>query len=239
MDNNREKAFGADSAREIEPIEPEKTRLTKQQVLKWLIFLLFLIYVLVTYFHAAILTGLGRYLVVEHPPEKSDLLVCLAGGNIERGLATADAYHAGLAPRIFIAKETLPPGYEILRNKDIHYPENIELLAALLQDLGVPESAVITSDVRVNSTMDEARLVRDEVGERGIRSIMIITSPTHTRRAWFTYRKVFEKTDVRILIHPSEYSGFDPEEWWKTRRYVREVIIEYQKLIYYALKYFI
>jgi uncharacterized SAM-binding protein YcdF (DUF218 family) len=239
MEKNQEKAFQADSNREITPIEPEKTRITKQHVIRWLIFLVFVIYVLITYFHASILTGLGRYLILEKPPEKSDLLVCLAGGNIERGLATADAYQDGLAPRIFIAREELPDGYELLRDRGVQYPESRDLFIRLLLDLGVPESAILTSDVRVNSTMAEARLVKEEAEEREIRSLILITSPIHTRRAWLTYRKVFEKTDVRIGIHPSEYSGFDPKDWWKKRRYVKQVIVEYQKLIFYALKYFI
>lgn len=239
MEDSREKAFKADSAGEVEPIEPEKTKVTKQRVLRWLFFLLFVIYVLVAYFHAAILTGMGRYLIVAHPPEKSDLLVCLAGENIERGLAAADAYHAGLAPRIFIAREELPDGYGLLREKDIHYPENTDLLITLLQDLGVPDSAIITGNTRTNSTMDEARLIEKEVEARGIRSLLIITSPIHSRRAWLTYRKVFGNMDVRILILPSEYSGFHPEDWWKERGYVSEVIVEYEKLIFYALKYFI
>jgi hypothetical protein len=35
---------------------------------------------------------------------------------------------------------------------------------------------------------------------------------------------------------PTPYSKFRPEDWWKTRGYVREVIMEYQKLIYYKVK---
>jgi hypothetical protein len=48
-----------------------------------------------------------------------------------------------------------------------------------------------------------------------------------------------EKEGVRIQVAPSPYSGFRAEDWWKTRRYVREVIVEYQKLLFYAVAHFL
>ncbi|MFH1350443.1 MAG: YdcF family protein [Pseudomonadota bacterium] len=219
------------------PIEPESKKIGNSNILKWLLFLFVIVYVILSYYHAPILTHLGRYLIVEHLPQKSDLIVCLSGGNIERGLAAADAYRKGLAPLIFIAREELPEGYELLRERGIDYPQSIDMFVAILKGLGVPESAFIMSDHPVKSTIDEATVVSDLVKKRGYRSLIIITSLTHSRRAWFTYKKVFEDREVRIIMLPSRYSKFKPEDWWKQRRYKREVIIEYQKLIYYALKY--
>jgi uncharacterized SAM-binding protein YcdF (DUF218 family) len=108
----------------------------------------------------------------------------------------------------------------------------------ILEGVGVPRSAFLTSDSPVNSTFVEAEAVRKLVKNNGYRSLIIITSPTHSKRAWLTYRKIFQEQEknVRIQMHPSRYSKFKPEDWWKNRRYVREVIIEYEKLIYYALK---
>jgi len=229
----------ADPTTEMEPIEPEGQGIIKPHILKWLFFLLFIIYILLSYSHATILTRLGRYLIVEHQPEKSDLIVCLAGGNIERGLAAADAYKDGLAPRLYISREELPDGYGLLEEMGLNYPKKVDLLAMLLKELGVPETAILTSDSIVKSTIEEAQTVRKEVEKRGLRSLIIITSPTHTRRSWLTYRHVFEDSDVRIHVLPSKYSKFRPEDWWKKRRYTREVIIEYEKLIYYTLKYFL
>ena len=40
------------------------------------------------------------------------------------------------------------------------------------------------------------------------------------------------------MLMPSRYSNFKPEDWWKTSEYVKEVIIEYQKLLYYTVKHF-
>ncbi len=219
------------------PIDPERKRMGKTWMLKWLFFVLALIYVLLSYYHVPILMGLGRYLVVEHTPQKSDLIVCLAGGNVERGLAVADAYQRGLAPRVFMAREVPPDGYALLKERNIDYPESVDLMRMLLEELGIPESAFFTSDRASKSTFEEAHLVRDLVMNSDYNSLILITTPYHSRRAWLTFRKVFEKDDLRILMLPSSYSDFRPEDWWKKRRYLREVIIEYQKLIYYRLKY--
>ena len=237
-DSQEKVSYQEDSSTGMEPIEPEGRKITKQHLFKWLFFLFFVIYILLSYYHAPILERLGGYLILEHPPEKSDLIVCLAGGNIERGLATADAYKDGLAPHIFIAREELPDGFELLKEEGVNYPESADLLVMLLKSLGIPESAILISDVYVKSTLEEAEIVKKEVDERGFNSLIILTSPTHSRRAWLTYKKVFENNDVRILVLPSKYSQFKPEDWWKRRRYVKDVIIEYQKLIFYALKYF-
>lgn len=208
-------------------------------ILKWLVFLFVIIYVLISFYHAPILTRLGRYLVLEHPPEKSDLIVCMGGENIERGLATADAYKEGLAPNIYISKEKIPDGYDLLKDKGINYQITADLLEKLLLDLGVPGSAIIRSDSEVDNTWDEVRFIREEVEKRGFKSIIIITSPIHTRRSWLTFRKVFVDSDVRILSLPSKYSRFNVSDWWKERSYLRDVLLEYEKLIYYILKYHI
>jgi len=34
-----------------------------------------------------------------------------------------------------------------------------------------------------------------------------------------------------VIVHPSRYSEFDPERWWKTRNGFRIEIIEFEKLL--------
>jgi uncharacterized SAM-binding protein YcdF (DUF218 family) len=215
------------------PIEPESASSTRSSLFKWLFFIAVLIPILLSYFHGPILTQLGKYLVVQHPLAKSDLIVCLAGDDVERGLASADLFAKGLAPRIFIARETIPDGLETLKQKGIAYPESRDLVMMIFRGLGVPESAVITSDQPVDSTFEEAERVGDLVRSKKYRSLILVTSPPHSRRAWLTFRKAIPDKEFRIAVMPTPYSKFRAEDWWKTRRYVREVILEYEKLLYY------
>jgi uncharacterized SAM-binding protein YcdF (DUF218 family) len=218
------------------PIEPEGSRPGRAIVFKWLPILIILIYFAFSYFKIPILTAMGQYLVVSKPPEKSDLIVCLAGDNIERGLATADAFKMGLAPRIYIAREELPDGYQELKQRGIHYPESVDLLVMLLKGLGVPEAAVIKSDLPSRSTWEEAELVKGLAERMNYKSIILITSPTHTRRTYLTFSKIMGEKEYRLFIVPSPYSEFKADSWWQSRKYAREVLWEYQKVLYYTLK---
>jgi uncharacterized SAM-binding protein YcdF (DUF218 family) len=235
-------AANADEKRTIPdtgPIDPDGQKMVKLTLVRWVVLGFIVIYMLIAYFHAPILTVMGKYLVVKHSPEKSDLIVCLSGSNVERGLATADAYDMGFAPKIFLARETPPDGAAVLMERGLNYPENKDLLLMLLKGLGVPRDAMLISDKSVESLFEEAEMVKKVVDDGGYRSIIVITSPTHSRRAWLTFRKVFRGDEnIRILVTPTSYSNYKPEEWWKKGPYAHEVISEYGKLIYNSLKYF-
>jgi len=218
-----------------ESIEPRGLKITKANLLKWLFFLLVILYMLSSYFRVPILTRLGQFLVVAHEPQKSDLIVCLAGGNIERGLATADLYREGLAPSVFLTDEELPDGYALLKERGLHYPENIDLLVMVLRGLGVPEAAVLRSPRRVTSTYDEALSVKGLIERHGYDSIILVTSPTHSRRAWMIFKRVLREEGCRIFMVPTPYSGFHPGDWWEKREYTRQVVLEYQKIFFFLL----
>jgi uncharacterized SAM-binding protein YcdF (DUF218 family) len=218
------------------PIEPDGSKVSRTNVIKWLPILIILIYFGLSYFRIPVLTAIGRYLVVSYPPEKSDLIVCLGGNNVERGLATADVYKMGLAPKIYIVREELPDGYRELKQRGIQYPESIDLMVMILQGLGVPEQAVIKGEVQSRSTWEEAELVKALAERMNYRSIILITSPAHTRRTYLTFRKIMGEKESRLFIVPSAYSEFKPDTWWQSRRHAREVLLEYQKLLHYALK---
>jgi uncharacterized SAM-binding protein YcdF (DUF218 family) len=221
---------------EAKPIEPESAPSTRLSVFKWILLFAVLFYILLSYFYGPILTQLGKYLVVEHPPTKSDLIVCLGGSSVERGIASADLFARGMAPRIFIAREPVPDGLETLRQKGIAYPESIDLVTMILKGLGVPESAVIRGEQPVESTFEEAEMVASLIRAKKYRSLILVTSPTHAKRAWLTFRKAIPEKDSRITVTPTPYSKFRAEDWWKTRKYLWEVFMEYQKLIYYRAK---
>jgi len=206
---------------------------------KLLLFIFIIIYFIFTAYRVPLLIKLGEYLIVEHTAEKADVIVCLAGGsqNIDRALATVDAYKKGLAPYIIRAKEIEPDGLDHLRKKVKNYPTSFDLFKQVTGGFGIPEKAILSTDEGASSTMDEALKVRRIVLNKGFKSLVIVTSLTHSRRAWLTFKKVFKDDNVKILSLPSHYQKFDPKNWWTKRKYIKELIIEYQKLIYYRITY--
>jgi len=221
------------------PIEPERRPFTRNTYFRWGLFFALGIWVALTVYHEPLLSRIGGFLVVSHELQESDLIVCLSGRAVERSLAAADIYREGLAPRVFVAREVPPDGHDVLEREGIRIPETVDVATRILAGRGVPTEAVIVSKDPAVSTESEAAMVRALVQEKGWDSVIVITSPTHARRAWWMFRHAMEKEGVRIQVAPSTYSGFRAEDWWKTRRYVREVIVEYQKLLFYALAYFL
>jgi hypothetical protein len=220
------------------PIDPQTQKMFKPSLIRWVILGFIVIYMLLAYFRAPILIQLGKYLVVSRPPEKSGLIVCLNGANVENGMAAAETYKKGLAPQIFLMRPPPPDGVELLREKGVNYPEEQGLLVMLLKGIGVPDNALIVGSQYVDTLFAEAETVGRIVADKDYRSVILITSPVRSRRTWLTFKRVFrEKEDVRIFLIPSPYSGFKPQDWWKTGRYSQEVISEYLNLIYNFAKF--
>ncbi|NVM27066.1 MAG: YdcF family protein [Desulfobacterales bacterium] len=217
----------------------KKRKGLKFSILKWLIFLFFIIYFVLTSYRVPLLIKLGEYLIVEHKPQKADLIVCLGGRGVENALAAIDAYKKGLAPYIFRAKELKPDGLDYLKKTVKTYPTNFDLFTMIVDGFGIPEKMILSSEDRVGSTISEARLVRKLVLDRGFKSLIVITTLTHSRRAWLTFKKVFKDYDIRIISLPSHYQLYNPKDWWTKRKYTKALIIEYQKLIYYKIAYLI
>jgi hypothetical protein len=217
----------------------KKKKVTKFALYKVLLFLFIALYFVVTLYRIPLLTALGGYLIVEHEPEKADVIVCLAGKNVERSLAVVDAYRKGLAPYIFMAKKSKPDGFEYLTKKVRNYPDDFDLFTSIMEGFQIPEKVILSPVDRVDNTLDEARLVHKFVLDRGFKSLILITSLTHSRRAWLTFTKVFKDDGIKIISLPSHYQLFNPKDWWKKRKCIKDLILEYQKVIYYKIAYLV
>ena len=220
---------------DAKPIEPGGGKRRNIGFIKWIFFLIVLTYTAISYYHAPILAKIGGFLVVSIPPNKADVIVCLSGSPIERGLASADAYQQGLAPYIAIVPEERPEGLYYLEQRGIPYQESVDLLVSIFKEMDIPESALIKANTTTNNTADEAKAVKLIQKKRGFKSMILVTSPTHTRRTLYIFRKVFSDEEVAFSIIPSPYSQFKADNWWKDRKYKKEVFLEYQKLVYYMV----
>jgi uncharacterized SAM-binding protein YcdF (DUF218 family) len=221
-----------------EPTDKKKKRRRPRLSLwKWIFFIIFIVYFVITAYRIPLLVAFGEYLIVEHKPQKADLIVCLGGTGIGNFLGTVDVFQKGLAPYIFKAKELKPDGLEYLKGKVENYPTEFDLFMMVAEGFGIPEEAILSPEKRVGSTIEEANLVRTFVLDKGFDSLIVVTSLTHSRRAYLTFKRVFKDSEVRLISLPSHYQQFNSKDWWKNRENTKELIIEYQKLIYYKFKY--
>jgi len=220
---------------ENRPIEPERSRISGGSVLKWLLFFLFVGYGILSYYRAPILTAMGSYLMLEHPLETADVIVCAPGAPLDQGLTAAELYQRGLAPRIFIPREPPPDGLKALEAHGGHYPTSNELFMATLKSLDIPDSACVVGQHAVATFRDEADELKTWVQNQGVGAMIIVTPPWKSRRTFRVFENILGEADVKIMMFPSRYSGFKTSTWWKSSAYADDVVFEYQKLAYEAV----
>src|SRR5881397_3008604 len=183
---------------------------------------------------AAILAA-GRVLVVADPlPPRADAIVILAGSVPDRALEAADLYRSGLAPRVVVTRERLPPGQAALRARGVRLPEGDELTVTALRGLGVPSPAIVVLRRRAVSTESEARTIARWACARRLRRVVVVTSRAHSRRARLILRQALGP-GIAVAMHPSRYDAFASARWWRVRRDAKIVLSEYEKLANYWL----
>jgi uncharacterized SAM-binding protein YcdF (DUF218 family) len=180
----------------------------------------------------------ARLLITEVPLEKADAIVVLGGAASyeERSQFAAELLLAERAPRVLLTNDnTRGPWSESEQRNPFFY----ERAVASLKSAGVAESRIEVLPQPVTSTYEEAVLVRQYATEHKLRSILIVTSGYHSRRALWTFSKVFRETTIAIglvNVEPGNDSP-PPATWWLSRRGWGLVPTEYVKMIYYVVKY--
>ncbi len=205
------------------------------RVFKFLIF--FVIFIAVWIFIAPFL---AERLIVEKTIEKADVIVVLGGSSvfIERTLEAAQLYKKGIAPKIVLTNDGTNAGWSKSEQRN---PPFVELAKQSLIGQGVPEEAIGILPEQVHGTDDEAELLQKKALENGWKSILIVTSAYHTRRALWTFEKVFaEKNAATEIGIESALTGQQtppPFYWWLTARGWQMVAGEYIKSVYYWVYY--
>jgi hypothetical protein len=107
-------------------------------------------------------------------------------------------------------------------------------LREIALEQGVPAEAILMEE-HSRSTRESALRVGAIVRQHGIRSLTLVTSPYHQRRAYLATRRVL-RDEIRLINRPAEPSFWSPREWWKQGKSIRIVLTEYGKLAYYLVR---
>jgi uncharacterized SAM-binding protein YcdF (DUF218 family) len=86
----------------------------------------------------------------------------------------------------------------------------------------------------VDSTQQEAAVVIPCIQQQGWRSIIVITSNYHTRRAGSIWRKQLHTADpgTATSIYGVPDPEFQPKGWWRNRRSAKTWFFEVTKLVW-------
>ena len=180
--------------------------------------------------------AVGRFLAREDPLEPADAIVVLAGTRVERPLEAVDLYLAHYAPRIVLSYGNLEDrAIRAVEQRGAHVLSDIDLLKAMMIDLGVPAEALITPSRGHDNTVEEARTMREIALAHGWRRIIVVSSTYHLRRVSMAFARTFRGSDVQILVHGSRYDPSTPDRWWRRRGDVRWLVSELPKVVAYAV----
>lgn len=169
---------------------------------------------------------------------RADAVVVLAGSSTyaERARRAAALFKEGRAPRVVLTNDGLIGGWSEAEQRN---PLFAERAADELRRAGVPRESVEILPQLVASTYEEAVLLREHADARGLRSLVVVTSGYHSRRALWTLRRVFGGSGVAVELEsvaPGQQSP-PPSTWWLSWLGWRMVPGEYLKLVYYRLRY--
>jgi len=193
------------------------------------IILVLLLVVAIT--HRLWLEAIAKFLIVEDQLSQADVIVILGGGGPERVRHGVKLYQSGYGTRIIATgMEQKLPGLTTT------WPQLARQEAV---SLGVPEDAIILEE-RPTSTYEDAKYVKQDMLDGGLRSAIVVSSPPHMRRARMTFRKVFsDQKDISLQFSPAEDSDFQVHKWWTREKELISIVNEYCKLVLYLFKYII
>jgi uncharacterized SAM-binding protein YcdF (DUF218 family) len=178
----------------------------------------------------------ARLLIVTVPLDRADAIVVLSGSETlnERAVLAADLFNEGVAPLVVLTNDNLRGGWSSAEQRNPFFYEGAK---RELQRRGVPSSGIVLIPEPVDSTRSEAQAVRKFAEQHKLRSLLLVTSGYHSRRALGTFGKEFEGTGMMMglaAVRPGAQTP-SPALWWSKRRGWKMVAGEYFKLVYYSL----
>lgn len=181
---------------------------------------------------------LAERLIVEKPLARADAILILGGSATftERAQKAAELYRKGIAAKILLTDDGGFAGWSRAEQRN---PKFVELARAALIEQNVPAGAIEIIAPTVEGTIDEAREFAGLAKAENLKSVLLVTSAYHTRRARWTFTRVLKETGVEIGI-ASPSPGIQtpmPAYWWFSVKGWKLVAGEYVKTAYYWVYY--
>jgi uncharacterized SAM-binding protein YcdF (DUF218 family) len=160
---------------------------------------------------------LAENLIVEKPLDTADAILVLGGSHtyLERTRKAAELYKKGTAAKIYLTDDGEQAGWSQIEQRN---PWFVELARKSLIANGVAPENIEILQPQVSGTIDEARLLAETAKRANLKSILIVTSAYHTRRALTTFERAFAEnnlpTELGIASAPPGIQTPAPRFWW-------------------------
>ena len=170
----------------------------------------------------AVVIVLPNLLVVQYALGHADAIVVIGGDHKPARIQhAAELYRQGYAPVIVISAGT------VVREGD-EWMAEAEVMRRQALQLGLSEATLVIED-RSLSTLQNAQYAGQLCEERGIESILLVTSAYHSSRARHIFRQELAGK-VTVMAQPAP-RGHHALLWWLHPGQVYTVLYEYKNWI--------
>lgn len=172
-----------------------------RRILKSALLSLVLIFIL----SAATFFSLGYLLSPQDKLTPADAIVAISGGETAtRAEEASRLYLSGWAPKLIFSGAA----------SDTTHISNAAAMRTIAIKNGVPPGDILIEEQSEN-TIQNAELTKPYLDQLGIKSIILVTSPYHQRRADLTFNHILGR-NVKIISHSSTDQNWRRFGWWQT-----------------------
>lgn len=179
----------------------------------------------------------GHILVQSDPVDytKPTDVIILMGSIPDRTLGAFELASQFDNARIYIVKSGMN-AIELLNERGVDIANYADLAAGALVDLGYDADRVTVIDGAAESTIDEARILRDFLVQHGhADNLVVVTSKYHSRRSNLIFSHVLKDLAIDVHVYSTPYDSFDADRWFLNREDIQSVIYEHIKLLHFLL----
>ena len=169
---------------------------------------------LIVLFFVLLIVGfnLGKWLDVTQKPVKSDLVVCLGGGTVDRVKKSLGLVNQEYAKHFLLLGESWYNQPYLQK----HLP-----------------SVPVTVNETPKNTKEEVAFIKKFMLKNGYKSVLIVTDPPHSRRVSLLFALLKEEGDENLCFHliGSDVDWWDPDVYYQDKHGRNAVIQESMKII--------
>jgi len=184
-----------------------------------LLIMLFVLAGLVYFGHSFALDKTGRFIYEKDELKPADVIVVLAGEEKERVEYGVKLFKEGWARK----NRIIMTGGPVVGRHTY-----AALMKEQAEELGVQGKFILLAD-RSRSTEQDAQYTGEILKKNRYTSVVLVTSPYHSKRASIIFRRMLP--GVRVIIAPSDKSWLSFDQWWTRTRDRDMVLNEWSKFI--------
>jgi uncharacterized SAM-binding protein YcdF (DUF218 family) len=188
---------------------------------------------------------MGNFLLVKDNIQRADCIVPLGGYLPSRFPKAVELYNKGYAQNIVFSVLPEPSAKSnsedsvMLRIYGQKEASRKEFALMAFKYYGKGPQNIYFTDRDVTSTYEEAVATRDFMLKKGFKSLILVTSHYHTRRALMIFKAVFKGTGINIFNCTTGLEAINPPRWWQNEIDVKIVLQEYLSIAHNFIYHFV